>query len=332
MAEAPPHPRETFDWAGDEAHERAFLSALERGRLHHAWLVVGPVGVGKATFAYRAARRLLGARAEPSLGPLGSAPDHPVSRQIMGRAHPDLLVLQRDPEDGKSRRGIPVDEARLLPEFFSKSPASAPYRVAIIDTADDLNPFGANAVLKTLEEPPERGVLFLVSHAPGGLLATIRSRCRRLRVDTPEPGRAARWVEARTAADATDAERLLAMSRGAPGRAWHLAGDGALEADRLAHDLLVALPSPDDTAMLAIADSFRGPAGLAKFHMFFERLSDQVHAMARRRATDGERGLALDRWAELWDELVAAPREAEGINLDRADVFFTTLSRLKAVG
>ena len=332
MTQALRHPRETFDWAGDEAHERAFLDALERGRLHHAWLVVGPEGVGKATFAYRAARRLLGARPEPSLGPLGSTPDDPVCRQILGRAHPDLMALQRDPEDGKSRRGIPVDEARALPQFFAKSPASAPYRVAIIDTADDLNNFGANAVLKTLEEPPERGVLFLISHAPGGLLATIRSRCRRLRLDVPEPGRAARWVAARAEVGADDAERLLAMARGAPGGAWRLAAEGALEADRLARDLLAALPEPDERSMLAIADSFRGAAGLAKFQLFFNRLADRVHAMAARRATEGERGLVLDRWAEIWDDLVAAPREAEAINLDRADLFFTTLSRLKAIG
>ena len=332
MTQALPHPRETFDWAGDEAHERAFLDALERGRLHHAWLVIGPEGVGKATFAYRAARRLLGARPEASLGPLGSAPDHPVCRQILGRAHPDLMVLQRDPEDGKSRRGIPVDEARALPEFFAKSPASAPYRVAIIDTADDLNNFGANAVLKTLEEPPERGVLFLISHAPGGLLATIRSRCRRLRLEVPEPARAARWVASRAEVGAGDAERLLAMARGAPGGAWRLAADGALEADRMAHDLLAALPEPDERAMLAIADSFRGPAGLVKFQLFFNRLADQVHAMATRRAAEGERGLALDRWTEIWDDLVAAPLDAEAINLDRADLFFTTLSRLKAIG
>ena len=170
MSAAIPHPRETFDWTGDEAHERAFLEALDRGRLHHAWLVIGPRGVGKATFAYRAARRLLGARPEPGLGPWAPRPTIRFAVRSSAEPIPDLLVLQRDPEDGKRRAGIPVDEARMLPEFFSKSPAAAPYRVAIIDTADDLNVNAANAVLKTLEEPPERGVLFLVSHAPAALL------------------------------------------------------------------------------------------------------------------------------------------------------------------
>ena len=332
MSDSIPHPRETFDWEGDEAHERAFIDALDRGRLHHAWLIVGPEGVGKATFAYRAARRLLGAGRESSLGPLGARPDHPVSRQIIGRAHPDLLALQRDPEDGKARRGIPVDEARSLPDFFSKSPASAPYRVAIIDTADDLNPNAANAVLKTLEEPPERGVLFLISHAPGGLLPTIRSRCRRLRLEIPEPARAARWVSAKAGVPTADAERLLAMARGAPGGAWRLASEGALEADRVAGELLAALPKPDDAAMLAIADSFRGAAGAARFNLLFDRLADRVHAMTVRRAQAGEVGVALDRWAGLWEHLVAAPGQVEAVNLDRADMFFTTLSRLKAIG
>src|SRR5690606_40139694 len=96
------------------------------------------------------------------------------------RSHPDLLVLEREGEDGKPRKVIPVDEARRLPEFFAKAPAAAPYRVAIIDAADDLNVNAANAVLKTLEEPPPRGGLFLVSHQPGKLLPTIRSRCRSL--------------------------------------------------------------------------------------------------------------------------------------------------------
>src|SRR5665213_157297 len=133
MNEEIPHPREVFTFEGGAAVEEAFWDALERGRMHHAWLLTGREGMGKATFAYRAARRLLGAAAEPALGLLGSRPDDPVCRQIMARAHPDLLVLQRDTEDGKARKGIPVDDARALAEFFAKTPAAAPYRVAIVD-------------------------------------------------------------------------------------------------------------------------------------------------------------------------------------------------------
>jgi DNA polymerase-3 subunit delta' len=182
MAEAfaVPHPREVFDLVGHEVPEESFESARARGRLHHAWLLTGHEGVGKATFAYRAARRLLGAPADPRHGVLGADPFHPVCRQIIARSHPDLLVLERIGEDGKVRKVIPVDEARTLGEFFSKSPAVAPHRVGIIAAADDLNVNAANAVLKTLEEPPPRGVLFLISDSPGRLLPSILSRFRRL--------------------------------------------------------------------------------------------------------------------------------------------------------
>jgi DNA polymerase-3 subunit delta' len=331
-AETIPHPRAVFDYAGGEAREAPFLDALGRGRLHHAWLLVGPEGVGKATFAYRAARRLLGAAPAPEFGLLGAAPEDPVSRQILGRAHPDLLVLQRDPEDGKTRKGIPVDEARHLPEFFSKSPASAPYRVAIIDEADDLNPSAANAVLKTLEEPPERGVLFLISHAPGALLPTLRSRCRRLRFPAPPTDLAAPWVWERTGLAAADAARLLAMAKGAPGRAWRLAGAGALGIDDTARDILARISSPDPQALIAISDSFRGPGGAERFDLLFDRMADQIHGRLGEHVLSGDRaGAKLEAWAEAWSYLVDAPRQAEAVNLDRADVFFTALSRMRAI-
>ena len=176
MADAAPHPRQVFDLKGHEAAETAFEEARGRGRLHHAWLLTGTEGVGKATFAFRAARRLLGAPHNPAYGVLGASPDHPVSRQTIARSHPDLMVLERVGEDGKPRKVIPVDEARKLTDFFAKSPAAAPHRVAIIDAADDLNVNAANAVLKTLEEPPPRTLLLLLTTQPEQLLPTIQSR------------------------------------------------------------------------------------------------------------------------------------------------------------
>lgn len=321
------HPRETFDWIGEATHERAFLEALDRGRLHHAWLVTGPRGVGKATFAYRAARRLLGAPAEPALGALGADPADPVSRQILSRAHPDIMVLQTDAEDGKSRRGIPVEEARGLPEFFSKSPAAAPYRVAIVDTADDLNLQGANALLKILEEPPTRGVIFLLANAPGALLPTLRSRCRRLAVRPAEDEAALAWLAQRTDASPGEGARLLAMAGGAPGEAWRLAGAGALEADDAARELVAALPKPDPARLQALADGFRGAAGAERFSIFFGRLAEHVHAQALGAAGAG-RG---EPWARAWSELIQAPRQAEAVNLDRAEMFFSALARLRAL-
>lgn len=329
MSEAIAHPRDVFDLEGQAGAEEAFAHAIARGRLHHAWLLAGPEGVGKATFAYRAARRLLGARPDAGWGPLGSSPEDPVSRQVSARSHPDLLVLQRETEDGKPRKSIPVDEARALPEFFAKSPATAPYRVAIIDAADDLNVNAANAVLKTLEEPPPRGVLLLVTHSPGGLLPTIRSRCRRLRFEAPPHEAALAAVQRNAGVSHGEAERLLAMARGAPGRAWRLADAGALAIDDQARELLQGLPRVNDSAALLIAEKFRGAEGAERFEMLFDRLADQVRAMAAEQALAG--AVALDRWAEAHEMLVEAPRQAEALNLDRADSFFTALARLRAI-
>jgi DNA polymerase-3 subunit delta' len=324
-----PRPRDSYRLEGEERPERAFLDALARGRLHHAWLLVGPEGVGKATFAYRAARRLLGARPDPEYGVLGASPDDPVCRQIAGRAHSDLMVLEREAEDGKPRKTIPVDEARALPEFFSKSPGQAAYRVAIIDTADDLAAAGANAVLKTLEEPPERGVLFLVSHSPGALLPTIRSRCRRLVFAPPPQAEASLWLQREAGVSEEEALGLLRLARGAPGLARRLAGAGALAVDEAARKLVSRLPAVDDSAALALADGFRGPEGQARFSLLMDRIAAALHDRAAAAALDG-RG-ALDRWAEAWELVSNLPGEAEGLNLDRADAFFTALTRLKAL-
>ncbi len=319
-----PHPRDVFELQGHEAAEASFEAVRARGRLHHAWLLTGPEGVGKATFAYRATRRLLGAAPE---GLLGSDPGHPVSRQIAARSHPDLLVLEREGPDGKPRKVIPVEEARRLSEFFSKSPASAPYRVAIIDAADDLNVNAANAILKTLEEPPKRGVLFMVAHSPGRLLATIRSRCRRLAFQPLDRDAAAAFVRARAEVNPEEALRLATMAGGAPGRALALAASQALAADDAARALLEALPRVDESMALSLAEKFRGGEGAAQFALLFDRLADRVHAQTAERARQGVG--ALDPWARAWETLQRLPREVEALNLDRTDAFFTALGELK---
>jgi DNA polymerase-3 subunit delta' len=324
----PLHPRDVYDAQGLEGPETAFLESLSRGRLHHAWLLTGPEGVGKATFAYRAARRLLGAAPDPAHGLLGSQADDPVSRQVAARSHPDLMVLERETDDGKARKVIPVDEARRLPEFFAQTPAAAPYRGANIAAVDDLNVNAANAVLKTLEEPPARGVLLLVSHSPGRLLATIRSRCRRLAFPALAEAQVAEIVEHRAELNAEDALRLARMAHGAPGLALRLASVGALEVDAAANDILRQLPRTDDALLLSLADRFRGAEGQERFELLFSRLAEQVHDMAMRQALAGEGG--LDRWARAWEVLTRLPGEAEALNLDRADAFFTAMRELKA--
>jgi DNA polymerase-3 subunit delta' len=325
-------PREVFDLQGHEAAEEAFEASRARGRLHHAWLLTGPEGVGKATFAFRAARRLLGAPPDPAHGVLGASPDHPVSRQIIARSHPDLFVLERADESGKIRKVIPVDEARGLSEFFSKSPASAPHRVAIIDAVDDLNVNAANAILKTLEEPPPHGVLLMVSHSPGRLLPTIRSRCRRLAFQPLALEDAAAFVREREDVSAEDALRLARMANGAPGRAWALAGKGAIAMDDAARALFDGLPSLDEALALSLADRFRGGEGQAQFDLLFDRLGERVHGFAAARAKMGRAGQGiggLDAWAHAWETLQRLGRDVEALNLDRADALFTALGELR---
>jgi DNA polymerase-3 subunit delta' len=323
------HPRSSAGLVGAETAEVDFLAALARGRLHHAWLLVGPPGVGKATFAYRAARRLLGARPDPAFGALGASPDDPTFRQVAGRAHPDFVALEIDESEGRARKSISVEDARSLPEFFSKSPGRAAWRVAVIDTADDLSASAANAVLKTLEEPPVRGVLLLVSHRPGALLPTLRSRCRRLVFAPPPAQLASAWLE-QTAELSPEAGGLyLRMARGAPGRALRLAAADALDLDRSARALIEALPRIDPAAAQAVADGFRGTQGAARFALVMDRLAaalkDRIGVLADAGA---ER---LDRWAEAWSLVSDLPGEVDGLNLDRADAFFTALERLGAL-
>lgn len=324
---APPHPRDVFDLTGHEASEAAFEDARVRGRLHHAWLLTGPEGVGKATFAYRAARRLLGAPPAKGHGVLGVDPDHPIARQVSARSHPDLLVIERMGEDGKLRKSIPVDEARKLSDFFSKSPASAPHRVAIIDPADDLNVNAANAVLKTLEEPPPSGVIFIVSHSPGRLLPTIRSRCRRLLFRPLGLEATAAFVRDHTSANPEEALRLARMSGEAPGRALTLAAGPAIALDDAAREILGRLPDLDEAAALALTDRFRGGEGAANFTLFLDRLGERIHTLVRERARSGQGG--LDPWAQAWERLTVLPREVEGLNLDRADALFSVLRELR---
>ena len=322
------HPRDSYALEGVEAPAAAFEAAIERGRLHHAWLLTGPEGIGKASFAYRAARRLLGAAPDPEFGPLGSAPGDPVNHLIAARSHPDLMVLERQVEDGKLKKSISVDDARRLPEFFSKAPALAPFRVAIIDAAEDMNVNAANAVLKTLEEPPPRGVLLLVTHAPGRLLATLRSRCRRLAFAPWPLERLIDFAVARTGLAEDEAGRLAVMARGAPGRVLSLAAAGALQADDAAAALIQGLPTADEHALQAMADSFRGADGAGRFALTFDRLAERLRMAILETAGEGASS-AAERWTQSWERLIHLPGAVEALNLDRADAFWSAVADLR---
>lgn len=174
-----PHPREVFDFYGNENIESELAQALSAGTLHHGLIFTGPKGVGKATLAYRLARRYLGALPD-NQSPLASEIDDDICAKIAGDAMPDLRVATRfSPETQKIKRDVGIDAIRELTKMFALS-ASNPqgHRVAIVDCVDDLSVQAANAILKTLEEPPKGALIILIANSLGAVLPTLRSRCR----------------------------------------------------------------------------------------------------------------------------------------------------------
>lgn len=296
------HPRETYALVGHVAQERALADALNGSRMHHAWLIAGPKGLGKATLAYRLARVALGAR---PIGPrtLDVDPEHVVSRQIAAQAHPDLFVLKRGlNERGKPRREISVDEARELSRFFSLAPSEGGMRVAIIDAVDDLNRNAANAILKTLEEPPARSVLLLVCHAPGAALATIRSRCRALALRPLPDADIAGFV------GASPDDPVIALAKGRPGRAIALnaQGVGAMAAELTG--ATAAVQRGEAGALLAALYDKAAGEPFERLALTLELASEWVR----------ERGLQSggEAWAEAWFALETLRQEAEGLDMD----------------
>lgn len=324
-------PRERYDLFGHDAAEQAFASAWESGRLHHAWMITGPRGVGKASLAWRAARRVLGARPMPEAGPLGASAQDPVCKLIESQATPDLLLLRR-PWDDKRKRWraeITVEEARRAPHFFEMSSGGGGWRVCIVDCADDMNNNAANALLKTLEEPPHRGVLFLVTHTPGRLPATIRSRCRRLSLRAPSAETTASWLEQTGAAP--DAGAALAAARlagGAPGRALALISGGgvALAAEV---NLLVdrgATASDADIRKIAERLSLKGQEEMRD--LFYEVLANAIRGQARERAEAGRDPTA---WLDSWRDLNALVRDANALYLDPRQTILSALGQVRDV-
>jgi DNA polymerase-3 subunit delta' len=177
-----PDPRANPILLGHTEAEATILDAMRAGRMHHAWLITGPEGVGKATLAYRFARRLLAGRAAEDS--LALDPANTVFRRVAAGSHADLKTIERVVNDKTKRMQaqIPVEKVREINGFMSLTPAEGGWRVVVVDGAEELNQASANALLKILEEPPPRAILLLVCAAPGRLLPTIRSRCRRLRL------------------------------------------------------------------------------------------------------------------------------------------------------
>lgn len=327
-------PKETTSLVGHREAEAALLAAYRSGRIPHAWLIGGPRGIGKATLAYRLARFVL-------THPDASAPDvqnaidlqvdstHPVARQIAAGAHGGLLTLERTANDkGVMRTVITVDETRETIGFFGSTAAVDGWRVCVVDTVDELNANAANALLKILEEPPRRSILLLLTHAPGKVLPTIQSRCRKLALRPLSNADVARAAAGAAGIDIDDSALIAAVdvAEGRVGRALGLLDGDALKLHQRTGELLQTLPHVDPRQLHALGDVLGGSdrTTLAAFLDSVDRwMSDQL------RVAPANADLAqLARLAEVWEKINRTARDVESFNLDRKPLVFSVFDLL----
>jgi len=327
-----PHPRATSALYGHALAEATLLAAYRSGRVPHAFLITGPKGIGKATLAYRMARFVF-AHPDPAARDVQAAtslavdPQHPVTRRIAAQAQPDLLVIERTLNDkGVLHKQIAVEDIRRTVAFFGSTAGEGGWRIAIVDAVDELNRSGANALLKVLEEPPQRAMLLLVSHSAARVPATLRSRCRILTLRPLGLADVAAAVTAamRSPADDPQVAAAATAAEGTVARALAFLDGGALALRQQALDLLDRLPALDAKALHALGEALAGtdPQPLAAF-------IDTVNAWLSQRLHRGANGIERQaRLADVSQRINAAVRDAETYNLERKPLIFNVFGLL----
>ncbi len=346
-----PHPRETAQLFGHDAAERELAASFAAGRMHHAWMLSGPAGIGKATLAYRCARYMLAPPSQrtTSSGDLGIEPGSVTAGQVKALSHPGLAVIRRG-YDTRTKRfpaTIPVDEVRELRTFLGRTADEGAWRVVIVDSADELNLNASNALLKVLEEPPKRVLFLLVVAQPQRLLRTIRSRCRTLDLSplgTEDLRRAVTLALAATDSPPpaeTDWMTLETLADGSVRRLLDLASGDGLALYRRIEGLFSGLPRLDWQAAHALGEELGSTAADARFTLFFDLLLALVARLVRAEAsgqgTPEDMTLArklippgrLASWAELWETIVRDKAETLALNLDRRLLILDTLARME---
>ncbi|WP_347717664.1 AAA family ATPase [Sphingomonas sp.] len=314
---------------GQDRAVAQFTDAMRSGALHHAWLLAGPRGVGKASFARAAALRLLADAAGPpvDLPGLDTPADHRIAHLLAAGSHPDYRELERlERTTGGLARNISVEQVRSLGDLLGATPFLSPWRAVVIDAADDLEPSGANALLKMLEEPPAKCLFLLVAHNPGRLLPTIRSRCRRLDFQTvDDDAMTSILIRELPGRSMDEIARLVSLAGGSAGRAIAYAGlDLApLETDALA---ILREGDPSNARRSKLAQGMSAKAAAERYAAFLQLVPSLIAREARQ--LDGPRQeRALHAYARARETAAIAQR----LSLDPAATVFQLGSILASV-
>ena len=347
-------PRLTRVLTGHAKPQADFLAALNGGRMPHAWLLTGPKGVGKASFAYLAARLVLSGGAASAMSPALESDD---AHLVEEGAHPDLFVLKRDynPKTQKFRGDIPAEAARDLRQSFNLSAGRGGWRVAIIDSIDELNKFGVNELLKLIEEPPEKCLFLIICHNPGRLLDTIRSRCRMLSFNALDESDLQSIVHGRLeGSDPNEVAASAFLAQGSAGYALMLSEEGGFDLYREMIGVLETAPQLDVEKLHGLAGRFGARAAPEQFAIFCFLLSGWLHRYVRFASTgagfqpvfEGEEalvnrllgdGLGVEPFVALWEKVEQDSRAVDALNLDKKQAVlewmtgFADASRKRAV-
>ncbi|MEO1311728.1 MAG: DNA polymerase III subunit delta' [Pseudomonadota bacterium] len=328
-------PEERLNLIGHTEAEATLARALDDGALAHGLLVSGPAGVGKATLAFRLARAALAPDARADQGSLAVDAGAPAVKRLLAGAHPDLLVLRRptDEKTGRVRQEIPVDSARQAARFFTRTAGAGGRRVCIIDKADELNVAAANALLKTLEEPPVGAHFILLADAPSRVLPTVRSRCRALALRPVETDVVAAFLRAEADCGAEEAAAVAQASGGRPGRALALLEEGGAEAAELAERFLDASFRGSHAAPFVASDAVAGVKNDALWESFktivINRLSEAARLSARGEGGPATFEAAPETLIEAWEKARDWLGRGDALRLDRSQILIALAADLR---
>ena len=317
------HPRHAKTLLGHQHAERRMRQAFESGKLHHAWLISGPKGIGKASLAYRFAAYVLSDR-QSDTDDLSVNPDSRAAHWLASRSHPDLFVLERN-WDGKTKKlksELAVDDARRLSDFFGLTAGSGGWRVAIIDAADDFNPASANALLKLIEEPPPKCILLLVCNQPGRLLRTIRSRCMRIDLaplSHEETLKVLTGLPLDEPPSRQDMEVAAKLAGGSPGRGLELLNSTGAKS----FAAFQAMAHMTSASLVEFGNRFGSRTSTADdFEIFFSLLESWIGGQARKAGLAG----GVSGMADAYVAISHSIRQTNALNLDRRQAVINALS------